>query len=148
MSEFQRPVGPAVLTTELHQDDRGFVYCPMDNLDKLGIKRTYFVENFQVGRIRAWHGHREADTYIHVIKGAVKAAAMNMDNHEDFKVQTLSDRKPQVLFVPRGYYNGTMSLTPGTKLLVYSTLSFEEVKKDDHRLGWGVNQHIWKVENR
>ena len=25
---------------------------------------------------------------------------------------------------------------------------FEEVKDDDHRLGWGVNQEIWKVENR
>jgi len=148
MSDFIKPDGPAVLTTVLHQDDRGFVYCPMDNLDKLGIKRTYFVENHQTGRIRAWHGHREADTYIHVLVGAVKAAAMNMDNTTNFKVMVLSDRKPQVLYVPAGWYNGTMSLSPNTKLIVYSTLSFEEVKGDDHRLRPRVNKEIWTVENR
>ena len=139
---------PAVMTVALHQDDRGFVYCALDNMDQLGIKRTYLVENFSKGRVRAWHGHRKADTYIHVLQGAVKLAAMDMDDHSRLQVVTLTGRKPQVFFVPAGWYNGAYSLTDGTKLIVYSTLSFEEVKNDDERLGWKTNIEIWKVENR
>ena len=116
---------PEVYDIPVYQDDRGFVHCPLDNLHQLGIKRTYIVENHQLGRIRAWHGHRKADTYIHVIGGTVKAAAMNMDNHEEFMLNVLSDRNPQVLFIPAGWYNGTMSLTMGSKILIYSTLTFE-----------------------
>jgi dTDP-4-dehydrorhamnose 3,5-epimerase-like enzyme len=144
----KKPDGPSVMTRALHQDDRGFVYCALDNMDDLGIRRSYVVENFEKGRVRAWHGHRNGDTYIHVIRGAIKAAAMNMDDNQKVLVTTLTERTPQVLFVPAGWYNGAMSLTDGTKLMVYSTLTFEEVKEDDERVGWGVNGDIWKVDNR
>lgn len=139
---------PLVMVNGLFVDDRGFVYTALDNLNALGIKRTYVVENHRAGMIRAWHGHREADTFIHVLSGSLRVAAMNMDDHEEFKIVHMTDRTPKVMAIPRGWYNGTMSLTDNTKILVYSTLTLDEVKNDDHRLEWDVNKTIWEIKNR
>jgi len=132
----------------LYGDDRGFVHCAMDHMDDRGIKRTYLVENLEKGMVRAWHGHAQATTYMHVISGVVKLAAMKMDDPDDIFTKVCSSRKPELFKVPAGYYNGAMSLTDGTKILVYSTLSFDEVKNDDFRLPWDYNKEIWKVEPR
>lgn len=139
---------PDVIDIPVYTDDRGYVYCALDNMEDVGIKRTYVVENFNKGMIRAWHGHKKAKTLMHVIKGAVKVAALNMKNHEDVKTAVLTERKPQMFYVPAGYYNGAVSLTEGTKILVYSTLTFDEVKKDDFRESYKVRGDIWEVKNR
>ena len=130
---------PFVDHVPLYEDDRGSVYCVVDNdVDNVGdgapIKRTYVVRNWSKGLIRAWHGHAKAWTGIHVIKGAAKIAAKNMGDCEDIVIQVLSDRKPGIFWIPPGWYNGAMSLEDDTRLLVYSTLSFDEVKSDDYRL--------------
>lgn len=141
-------IKPKVIDIPLHQDDRGYVYCALDDLDKYGIKRTYVVENHSKDMVRAWHGHKKAETLMHVVKGAVKLAAMNINDHEDVFVATLTDRKPQLFYVPAGYYNGAVSLTEGTKILVYSTLTFNEVKEDDVRAPSSIRDDIWRVKNR
>ena len=66
----------------------------------------------------------------------------------DVTVVTMSARKPQLFFVPAGYYNGAMSLTDNTKILVYSTLTFPEVKNDNERACWSLHKDVWEVENR
>lgn len=139
---------PEVFDIPVHQDDRGFVYCVRDNMFDDMIQRTYVVENHSKGLVRAWHGHRKADTYMHVIQGVVKIAAMNMENDEDITCAVLTDRRPQMFYIPAGFYNGAMSLTDNTKILVYSTLTFDKVKSDDYRENWKVNGDIWRVENR
>ncbi len=147
---------PRVIDIPLYQDDRGYVYCAMDYMHDKGIVRTYVVENHSKGMIRCWHGHREADTYLHVISGSAKVAAMKMEKCDisqdvivgETTTSVLTARKPQLFEIPFGYYNGTMSLEDNTKILVYSTLSFDEVKDDDERACWTINQDIWKVENR
>lgn len=139
---------PELIDVVVHTDDRGHVYVPMDLLNDKGIKRTYIVENFSKGTTRAWHGHRKADTYMFVLEGAVKLAAMNMDNPDDILIKTVTARNPKLFYVPAGYYNGATSLTDDTKILVYSTLSFDEVRDDDHRLAWNVRGQIWGVQNR
>jgi len=139
---------PEVFDVSMHQDDRGFVYCVRDNLLEDMIQRTYIVENHSKGMVRAWHGHRRGDTYMHVLRGTVKLAAMNMNNDDDIVTAVLTERKPQLFYIPTGFYNGAVSLTDNTKILVYSTLTFEQSKKDDHRLDWKVNANIWRVENR
>jgi len=150
--------GPHVIDIPLHCDDRGYVYCALDSLDSLEIKRTYVVENFIRGRIRAWHGHLLGDTYLHVISGAAKVAALEHDASchnsggqpygKHLVIATLTARKPQLFYVPRGYFNGHMSLEDNTKILVYSTLTFEQVKVDDKRMSSEVLKHVWKVEDR
>ena len=139
---------PRVIDIPAYEDDRGYVYCAMDELEDKGIQRTYVVENHSRGMIRAWHGHRKAHTYMHVLRGAIKLVALNMDDDSDVFVATLTDRKPAIFYVPPGYYNGAMSLTDGTKIMVYSTLTFEQVKSDDEREDWKVRRDVWEVHNR
>lgn len=155
---------PQLIDIQLHQDDRGYVYCALDNMLELGIKRTYVVENFARGQVRAWHLHLKGDTYFHVVGGAIKACALRYDvssywdngdyimpsdsDKRDAYSFVLTDRKPQLFKIPAGWYNGAMSLTDNTKLLVYSTLSFDECKMDDNRLAWSATPELWKVENR
>lgn len=143
-------MSPEVIDIRLHQDDRGSVYCAMDNMNHCGIKRTYVVENLVRGQVRAWHGHQNAHTYMHVIKGSCRLVARIIDPTDqtpDFEA-VCSERKPQLFYVPPGYYNGAESLTDGTKILVYSTLSFDEVKKDDVRMSWDSHPAPWGVKNR
>jgi dTDP-4-dehydrorhamnose 3,5-epimerase-like enzyme len=141
-------IRPEVYDIPVHQDDRGFVYCVRDHLFSDMIQRTYIVENYSKGLIRAWHGHKRADTYMHVLNGSVKLAAMNMNDHNDIVTAVLTERKPQLFYIPAGFYNGAVSLTDNTKILVYSTLTFDRVQSDDYRLDWTVNKSIWQVENR
>jgi dTDP-4-dehydrorhamnose 3,5-epimerase-like enzyme len=144
---------PRIIDQPLHIDDRGSVYCIFDNLDFFNIKRTYLVRNWRTGVVRAWHGHKEAATYIHVIKGTAKIAAKKMQEGEssiEVFVRTLSGAKPQLFYVPPGWYNGTMTLQEDTRILVFSTLTFCEVKEDDHRQTVSEEEmdQIWKVTNR
>jgi dTDP-4-dehydrorhamnose 3,5-epimerase len=143
---------PRVIDIPLHVDDRGSVYGAFDELDKAGIRRTYVVRNWQCETIRAWHGHMKAGTYIHPIKGTAKIAALeiSLDGERDFLVSTLSAAKPQLFYIPPGWYNGTMTLQEDTRLLVYSTLTLAEVKSDDMRKEVTDQElkDIWKVKNR
>ena len=149
---------PFIQYMPLHEDDRGSVYCVMDSMDVYDIRRTYIVHNWTKGFIRAWHGHEKGWTGIHVIKGAAKVLAkpIGIDgiraNLEPATLvsKVLSDRQPAIMWVPPGYANGTMSLEDNTKILVYSTLSFEEVKQDDVReyLTTEEERHLFKARFR
>lgn len=139
---------PFVELCNLHVDDRGSVYCILDNIGShitgenpghLSIKRTYVVHNWAKGRVRAWHGHKEGWTGLHVINGAAKIVAIPITNIQgaqmcNRKSVVLSEKNPGIFWVPPGWYNGHMSLEDNTRILVYSTHSFEEVKKDDVRM--------------
>lgn len=132
---------PFVEKAPLYVDDRGSVYCALDNIgtlttregpSRLSISRTYVVHNWERGRIRAWHGHRNGWTGLHVIHGAAKIVAKPIEG-QGSKSAVLSDKNPGIFWVPPGYYNGHISLVDNTKILVYSTHTFEEVKRDDVR---------------
>ncbi len=149
-----RPVAeyekPELINLPLHLDDRGSLYVAADRMDELGIKRVYLVHNFKEGMTRAWHGHKKATTYMHVVRGSVKLCCMSMED-STVVVKFIGDaRKPQMLKIPGGWYNGAMSLSDDTLIMVMSTLSFDEVKGDDFRrtlTDKDVNL-IWKVKNR
>lgn len=140
---------PIVHYVDKHFDDRGSVYCPLDNLQEKKIERTYVISNFSKGLIRAWHGHRLGFTGMHVIRGAAKLIARNMDDLDSMMTATLSEEKPGVFWIPPGYYNGAMSLTNDTKVLVYSTHTFKGVKGDDHRMMLSkADRALFKVTDR
>lgn len=143
-------MSPQVLELKLHPDDRGMVYGALTNLDEKKIKRTYVVHNWSKGMIRAWHGHMLADTYIHVVSGAAKIAAVPMYGGGKKLVTVLSEYTPGIVHVPPGYYNGTMSLVDNTVILVYSTLLLDEVKNDDHRAHYTEHggDEIWEIKPR
>jgi len=148
---------PIIIDIPVHVDDRGSVYGAFDNLDRFGIKRTYVIRNWQHGTIRAWHGHMKAGTFIHPIKGTAKICALEILSEEEQISRepevvgaTLSAAKPQLFYIPPGWYNGTMTLQEDTRLLCYSTLSLEEVKDDDVRkkITSAEKKSIWNVRDR
>jgi dTDP-4-dehydrorhamnose 3,5-epimerase len=115
-----------------------------------GVKRFYMIEN-NPGIIRAFHGHMKEAKYVFVSAGKARIVIVPIDGtpspSKDAKplVFDLSAEKPQVLYIPGGYANGSMSLEPGTRIQYFSTATVEDSKADDYRYApdyWGAD--IWK----
>ena len=135
-------------------DDRGCLTFAND-FNFYGVKRFYQVQNFSTSTIRAFHGHLKEAKYVYVAKGSAIVAAVELDDvkspSKNKKVNRfiLSDKKPQVLFIPPKYANGFRPLEEDTRILFFSTSSLEESKGDDYRFPvdyWG--EEVWEVENR
>jgi nucleoside-diphosphate-sugar epimerase/dTDP-4-dehydrorhamnose 3,5-epimerase-like enzyme len=135
-------------------DDRGTVSFA-NGFDFYGVKRFYQVKNFKTNTIRAWHGHKNEAKYVYVAKGSAIVGVVKLDDFnspsKSQKVHRniLSDKNPQVLFIPPGYANGFRPLEEDTRILFFSTSSLEESQTDDYRFPadyWG--NKIWEVENR
>ncbi len=135
-------------------DDRGCLNFAND-FNFYGVKRFYQVQNFSTSTIRAFHGHLKEAKYVYVAKGSAIVAAVELDDvkspSKNKKVNRfiLSDKKPQVLFIPPKYANGFRPLEEDTRILFFSTSSLEESKGDDYRFPvdyWG--KEVWEIENR
>ena len=135
-------------------DDRGSLNFAND-FNFYGIKRFYQVQNFSTSTIRAFHGHLKEAKYVYVAKGSAIVAVVKLDNietpskHQEVKRFILSDKNPQILFIPPKHANGFRPLEEDTRIIFFSTSSLEESKGDDYRFPidyWG--EEIWEVENR
>lgn len=118
---------------DVFTDDRGSVRF-VNDFDFNGIKRFYQVQNHEIGFIRAWHGHLFEGKYVYVAKGSAWIGIVNMENTEVRKTYVLSDKKPSVMYIPQGNYNGFKTLEEDTIILFFSNKSVNESKGDDHRL--------------
>ena len=132
-------------TTPLFGDDRG--YFTAINFDE-GSKRAYLIKNHRAGVIRAFHGHKKEKKTLYVIKGAFKVILINMLTG-DWKSFNITEKANNVLKIPQQMYNGFVSLTEDSELLVISSSSLEESKNDDFRIPYDVlGKHIWEIEHR
>lgn len=143
---------PLLIEGGLGVDDRGETAF-VNGFDFKDVKRFYVVSNHRAGFVRAWHAHKYAAKYVYVVQGAALVGAVAIDNFEtpskDTKVYryVLSTHKPSVLYIPPGYANGAMTLTPDAKIIYFATDTMEETKNDDYRYEaryWD----IWNVEER
>lgn len=143
---------PRMLQGDSAVDDRGKLAF-VNDFNFEGVKRFYVVSNHMAGFVRAWHGHRNEAKYVTVVKGSAVVGAVAIDDWEkpskDAEVHrfVLSEDKPAVLHIPAGYANGLMSLTPETKIMIFSTSTLDESRGDDVRFDsryWD----IWKVIER
>ena len=129
---------PVILTGGKSEDSRGSVSF-VNEFNFKGVKRFYIVGNLKKGMVRAWHGHKYEEKYLCVITGKALVGAVKVDNWKnplkESKVHKfiLSSDKPEILYIPGGYANGSKSFTKDTKLIFFSTKSLEESKKDDIR---------------
>lgn len=129
---------PKLIDGAISADDRGEVSF-VNEFTFAGIKRFYVVSNHRTGFVRAWHGHRREEKYVTVVCGAAVVCAVKIDDWErpsrksEVHRFVMSAAKPAVLYVPKGYANGFMTLTQDTKLLFFSTASVAESMKDDIR---------------
>jgi dTDP-4-dehydrorhamnose 3,5-epimerase len=122
-------------------DDRGELSFN-NEINLLGVLRYYLIENHNSNFIRAWHGHKKEEKYIRCIKGAFQVSVVKIDNFKNpnkkLKVETwyLSEKSPDMLYIPGGYANGTKSLEKNSQLLIFSNSSIEETLKDDYRFSY------------
>lgn len=141
-----------LLTGGIAIDDRGSLSFAND-FNFAGVKRFYLVSNHRQGFVRAWHGHKKEAKYVLVVSGAALVGAVRIDNWDHPGPElvpekyVLSAAKPALLYIPAGYANGFMSLTPETKVMFFSTSSLEESKGDDYRFPARL-WDIWEVEER
>lgn len=138
---------PKIVDGGLSVDDRGTVtFC--NDFDFKDVKRFYMVQNHSKGFIRAWHGHKKEGKYVLVTKGTIMLSVMPLDALGEIDTFTLSDKKPQVLFIPAGNYNGFKTLTEDAQIMFFSTSTLEESKGDDIRLSAKEFKEVWEVEER
>jgi dTDP-4-dehydrorhamnose 3,5-epimerase-like enzyme len=141
-----------LLEGDIRVDDRGTVGF-VNDFDFAGVKRFYTVANHRQGFVRAWHAHRNEAKYVTAVSGAALVGAVRIDDWDnpsrDMEVEryVLSAHRPSVLFIPAGYANGFMSLTPDAKLMFFSTVSLQDSLGDDYRFD-ARHWDIWTVEER
>ncbi len=129
---------PTIIPGGVSSDDRGRVLFAND-WDLRDCRRLYFVENFSVGTVRAWHAHRHERKWVLAVNGAALVCCVEIDDWESPSTElevhrfTLDAVNPSVLCVPPGYANGAMALVPGTKLLYMSDASLDGSLGDDIR---------------
>lgn len=127
-------------------DDRGAVGF-VNDFGFEGVRRFYTVSNHAAGFVRAWHAHRREAKYVTVLRGAAVVGAVKIDDWEHpspaapVHRYVLSGDKPAVLYIPAGYANGFMSLTPDALLAFFSTATVEESRADDVR----YNARLWDI---
>jgi dTDP-4-dehydrorhamnose 3,5-epimerase len=157
---------PTLLKGGLAVDDRGQVTF-LNNLAKFEVKRFYIVSNHESGFVRAWHGHEREQKLAFVLQGAAMVKTMTMESYDRSKgivfpsitkdnliaeyIQTfvLSANKPAALFIPRGYYNGFMTLTDDAQIMFLSDKTLEQSKRDDVRIPAMIpDSKIWVVKRR
>lgn len=112
-------------------DDRGKVSF-VNDFDFKDVKRFYVVENHSKGFVRAWHGHKKEGKYAFVVNGAIKLGWVDMETEVEAS-RVLSTDKPEIQYIPPGFYNGFKTLTDDAKIIFFSTVTLDEAKDDDYR---------------
>jgi dTDP-4-dehydrorhamnose 3,5-epimerase len=137
---------PKLLAGGLATDDRGELSF-VNDFDFQGVRRFYLVANHRQGFVRAWHAHKREAKYVLAVSGAALVGAVEVDSWEqpsrglEVKRFVLAAHKPSVLYIPAGYANGFMSLTPDMKLMFLSTSTLAESQNDDFR----YDAHYWDI---
>jgi len=135
---------PTFVKGALSVDERGeLLFC--NDFDMKSIRRFYQIRNHGPRFIRAWHGHKEETKFFSVSFGAALVAAVKIENWDSPDKNRavdrfiLSDKEPGILAIPPGYANGSMTLAPETRIVVFSDRTLAESKGDDYR----YDAHYW-----
>jgi len=103
------------------------------------IKRFYIVHNYNKNFIRAWHAHKKEEKYFFCVEGSCQISCVAVNNfknpNKSSKIYSwvLSDQKPEIIFIPKGYANGSMNFSINTKILVFSSSTLQQSASDDYR---------------
>ena len=140
---------PWIIKGGIFQDERGSISF-VNEFDFSDVKRFYVITNRSENIVRAWQGHKIERKYFYTISGSFLICAVKIDDwdnpSQDLPVEkfTLSENKSQILMIPPGYANGIKALKPASKLLVFSSQTLENAKRDDYRFkaslwyGWNI----------
>lgn len=129
---------PKLIDGGNYVDERGELHF-FNKFDMSNIKRVYFTKHFDTNVIRAWQGHKIESRWFISIQGSFKVKLIKIKNWEAPKEQlqvleyTLSDKKPQILFIPNGFVNGFKALEANSKLMIFSDYRINEIENDQVR---------------
>ena len=141
-----------LIDADIATDDRGELMFS-NNFDMSKIKRFYQITNFKTPFVRAWHGHKYENKYIIVLKGAAMLAVVKINKwknpNKNLKIEkfVLNDKKPKLLFIPGGHDHGFKTLKSDTRLMVFSTSTVKQSKKDDYRFQSNY-WNPWQIKER
>jgi dTDP-4-dehydrorhamnose 3,5-epimerase-like enzyme len=137
----------SIINGGFFEDSRGRLDY-VNDLDLSKIKRIYFTTNTEVGFFRGWQGHKIESRWFFCVKGSFEVKLVEIDdwdNPSDIlepKVYILEEKKPQVLYIPKGYVNGFSSLEKSSKLMILSNFNLGENNNDDIRF----ESNKWQIE--
>lgn len=142
---------PEVLDLKRFVDDRGLLDQIYNSDLPFEIKRIYLIAPSK-GIKRGMHGHKNEWKAFYVSIGSAKFVCATLKPPKDIvqpSAFTLSSKKPSILFVPPGYFNGFMALENNTQILGLSSSTLKESLDDDYRQPWdSFGKEIWETENR
>lgn len=139
-----------IYSGNIHSDARGQVRF-VNNFNFKDVKRFYQIENAPDNPIRAFHGHKIEAKYVYVTSGSILLCFAYVDDFKNPSKNTtverhvLTDKNPQVVYIPPHFANGFKALEINTRVIFFSTSSLEDSKADDYRIPhdyWGTD--IWQ----
>ena len=118
-------------------DERGQLVF-VNNVPLTEVQRFYLIANQSTATVRAWQAHKVESKLLFAVRGSFFIAAVKIDDfdapslHLSVETFVLKAEQPQLLIIPGGYANGIRALTDDHQLLVFSSLSLDESKKDSY----------------
>jgi dTDP-4-dehydrorhamnose 3,5-epimerase len=129
---------PQIIQGGKHEDQRGRLIF-FNEFDMSPVKRFYMIEHTDIETVRAWQGHKKEEKWFYVISGGFKVALVQPDDWEnpsrDLKPEeyVLKAEDNRVLYIPGGWANGFKALSPGSKMMVFSSFTVDESSNDNFR---------------
>jgi len=129
---------PSIINGGFFEDFRGRLDY-LNDFDLSKIKRVYFTTNAEVGFFRGWQGHKIESRWFFCVNGSFEVKLVEIDDWDnpsailESKIYILEEKKPQVLYIPKGYINGFSSLEESSKLMILSNFNLGENTNDDVR---------------
>jgi dTDP-4-dehydrorhamnose 3,5-epimerase-like enzyme len=137
---------PIFLKGHSYFDERGIVNFN-NKVDLSSFKRFYTIQNSQYQEFRGWHGHEFESKLFVAVRGRIIIGAVRVEDWTDpprtktpLRFELEADNLDAV-FVPGGYANGILSKEQGSIVLVFSSSTLEESKKDDFR----IPKETWSI---
>ena len=124
-----------------YPDHRGYfreLLRNSDNTAKEGIGQISH-SLVHAGVVKAWHAHKKEEKYFFCVEGSCQISCVAVNNfknpNKSSKIYSwvLSDQKPEIIFIPKGYANGSMNFSINTKILVFSSSTLQQSASDDYR---------------
>ena len=122
----------------VHRDERGAVRF-LNHFDFSKIDRLYAIEPIATRVLRGWVGHQRDWKWFSVLRGALKLGVVAPDSwtaptgREPVTEFLLTAESFRVVEVPPGHCTGSMALSEGAILLVFSSGAIEHAATDDLR---------------
>lgn len=157
-----------VMEPQVFQDNRGWLMVSWNNsmMEELGMKSPFVQDTHSYtalkGTIRGLHfqnGEAAQAKLVRVIRGAVLDVAVDLrkgsPSYLHWVAEELSADNKKMLYIPRGFAHGFLTLTDDTEFYykvdnVYCPVSDRTIRFDDPDIGveWGINNPILSDKDR